>query len=1146
MIRRTGLIAAKMAAVAAALVVLAVGLAWARLAAGPVDLPAFTHEVEAELSRARDGRRVGIDGVQLSWSGHPRALTLEARGVRLLDEEGQAISRYREVTVGISGLSLLIGRIALVRADFVGGDVTVTMKRDGTTEVAFGPPGSAPDIVLPPSRDDEPIEARVRKALDGLARLMRPVGPGGQLRDLTVRGARLRIVDEGGGGRWSADDASFSLHRDRRVLALAASARLDGAQGAAPATLRVTADTGFQSALIEFGARDARPRALLSPAMLGVFAGLDAPMTASITIGLDRTRGVTQFEGDVTLGRGGALMAGERFSLDGGRVHGRYDLEDDVLVVDELALAGSRTRIRGGARLEHASSLLRGDPRAPAQFDIALPSLTLDVPGVFAAPFELANVRAAGAVSEGGIALTAFEATRGTARILATGRMRFAEIGPNHDIYPGIQLDGRVEGVIDPQAVLALWPITFVESARSYLADALLGGRVSDVAVRINASPQEIAAGQLADSSLDLRFKFENANVRYIDTMSPLTAARGEGDLKGNSFTLTVADARLDTLAVSQGRVEIPRLYPKGAPITIALRGEGEARTVVGLLMQQPIALGDRMPLDPATIGGRGVVNLTLQRPNQNDVPYDQLRFQVDGRFDDVSGALRESGMALSNGRLRVQGDQRAITISGPMRLGASDVNVTWTERLGVENDPRSSTYQIAGVFDAADLDRLGYPASEAARGRIGVTVTGQGAGFSVDHAQIALDLRQAQAFMPSAFWMKAPGVAAQARFNVSRTPERGYALTDIDVRGAGLSVQGRAQLFEDGRLQTLDLPHFTLDGRADLAISGQRGGDGALEISARGPLFDGSAFVDADDGVDVVAQARAATAASTQAGHPPPRTLPIRIAVRPDRFALRGGAVMTNAHADVTLLDGQVQTLIVEGRSPGDKAVQLALGPRPADPQGRVAFRADDAGFAWRAFTGANNIVGGVATASGTWRMGPPSIAQVTMRLRDFRVVQAPAMAHLLGSVASLTGFVEALNGEGISFTSLTASVTMTPDQISFAQARMSGPSLGLTATGTYNTHRDNLDVDGVVVPSYGLNSMLGGVPILGDLLVSRRGEGVFGMTYSAHGPVAQPRVAVNPLSALTPGILRRIFEPLAPRPTPPPAQASAGAPPG
>jgi len=127
------------------------------------------------------------------------------------------------------------------------------------------------------------------------------------------------------------------------------------------------------------------------------------------------------------------------------------------------------------------------------------------------------------------------------------------------------------------------------------------------------------------------------------------------------------------------------------------------------------------------------------------------------------------------------------------------------------------------------------------------------------------------------------------------------------------------------------------------------------------------------------------------------------------------------------------------------------------------------------------------------------------------------------------LTGMVEMLNGDGIGFSALDAQMSYANDQLVFTEGRMAGPSLGLTGAGSYNIARDNLDVDGVVAPSPGLNlSMLGEIPVIGDLLVSRRGEGVFGMTYSINGRAAEPRVGVNPVSALTPGILRRIFEPV------------------
>jgi hypothetical protein len=48
----------------------------------------------------------------------------------------------------------------------------------------------------------------------------------------------------------------------------------------------------------------------------------------------------------------------------------------------------------------------------------------------------------------------------------------------------------------------------------------------------------------------------------------------------------------------------------------------------------------------------------------------------------------------------------------------------------------------------------------------------------------------------------------------------------------------------------------------------------------------------------------------------------------------------------------------------------------------------------------------------------------------------------------------------------------------------------------------------------------------VIGGLLTSRTGEGVIGVTFSVNGPFNSTRVTANPLSALAPGVLRRIFE--------------------
>lgn len=1130
MIRRSTLIAVEILLGLIAALAIGVGVAWWRLSQGPIELNAIREHVQTELSAARGGRPVGIEDVQLAWSREGNALELRAVNVTIEDGRGGVLSEIERVRLELNVLPLFIGRVSLRHAEFLGGDITFTRKVNGAVHIAFGPEGAPADLIIDPPPPNETLEERVGRVLDSMEAAFRPVGPGGGLRELSVRRANLTIIDEGGGGRWTADTANFELARQGRSLALTADARLEGADGLAPANLRIATDTRFRSAVIEFGAENVRPRALFSPAALGPFAGLDAPMTADITIGLDRDVGVNQFEGGVAFGRGSAEMGGGRFELDGGRLHGRYDIQSDELTIDEIAFAGERTRIDGDIRIRDASAIMRAAPNQPAAFDISLPAMRLAMPGTFAEPVAFSNVRMVGVIvsAEPSIRFSQLTAQTGEATVHASGRLYWAVAGQGADrrMRTGIELDGRVDGVLDARVITHVWPMGLGEAARSFLQRSLQGGQVTETVARLDVRPSDRAAGVWRNEAVDVRFNVAGGAMQFAPTMSAVTGARGSGVLRGNSFQMTIPEATLNGLAITNGRVDIPRFKPRGELATISAHVEGGARNLLEILLQEPIGLGERLPIDVATANGRGSVNIRIQRPMLREAPFELWRFTVDGSIRDFSGAMTTRRVALSQGQLRIRGDQRAVTISGPIRAGTSAIeSVSWTEHIGRDGRNGRSEYRIAGDFDADDLDRLGYPIAQYAQGRIGVTVTGEGRGFDVDNAQIDLDLTHAAVEAPRSFWIKRAGVAASARFNVSRQNDGGLAFTNIDARGGGLTTQGRVRLTRDNNLVEADITRLAIEGRSDARVVATRAGDGALDVAIRGALFDVAPFM----GSAVSSPQSAAQAANAAPRAPSP---PLRASVIVSRLKMRGDATLSDARVDLAMLRGALSTLQVEGRSPGDRAFSLALGPRTGDPRGGVQFRSDDAGFAVRALTGMENVIGGTASAVGDWRGGPPSQARFTVRMRDFQVVRLPALAQLLSSAGSLTGLVDTLNGEGIGFAAFDAEMTYAGDRLSFTEGRMAGPAMGLTGAGSYDIRGDSLDIDGVVAPSPVLNlSMLGEIPVIGDLLVSRRGEGVFGMTYSINGRAEQPRVGVNPVSALTPGILRRIFEPVQPR---------------
>ena len=136
-----------------------------------------------------------------------------------------------------------------------------------------------------------------------------------------------------------------------------------------------------------------------------------------------------------------------------------------------------------------------------------------------------------------------------------------------------------------------------------------------------------------------------------------------------------------------------------------------------------------------------------------------------------------------------------------------------------------------------------------------------------------------------------------------------------------------------------------------------------------------------------------------------------------------------------------------------------------------------------------------------------------------DYKIINAPALAHVF-SIMSLTGILEALQGQGLVFTKLNIPFQLSQGVFHLKDAKSTGASLGFTASGKVFRHADIINLEGTVVPAYLINSVLGRIPVLGNLLTGgEKGGGVFAATYTMTGPMD------NPLSALTPGFLRNLF---------------------
>ena len=66
-------------------------------------------------------------------------------------------------------------------------------------------------------------------------------------------------------------------------------------------------------------------------------------------------------------------------------------------------------------------------------------------------------------------------------------------------------------------------------------------------------------------------------------------------------------------------------------------------------------------------------------------------------------------------------------------------------------------------------------------------------------------------------------------------------------------------------------------------------------------------------------------------------------------------------------------------------------------------------------------------------------------------------------------------------------------------------------------------LNFDGEISPIHLVNMLLKKIPIIGDLLIGKEGEGLFAFEFEMSGNSSDPEVSSNPLSIAKPQILER-----------------------
>ena len=198
-------------------------------------------------------------------------------------------------------------------------------------------------------------------------------------------------------------------------------------------------------------------------------------------------------------------------------------------------------------------------------------------------------------------------------------------------------------------------------------------------------------------------------------------------------------------------------------------------------------------------------------------------------------------------------------------------------------------------------------------------------------------------------------------------------------------------------------------------------------------------------------------------------------------------------------------------------------LSIKPKENSRELIITSDDAGLFLKTFNINKSGKEGEFILHGNYddtEESHPLNASVT--IRDMRLIKAPTLAKIL-NLASI-GIVSALSGEGILINKLKSEFVLNEGVLDLNKYEAYGPDIGFSNQGKIYLRKDEIDLEGAIIPMVTLNKIIGSIPVLGKILTNER-KGIWSFAYTITGNLDEPEVKVNPIKTITPGFIQKFF---------------------
>jgi hypothetical protein len=1116
-------------------VMLALFALWWRLSSGPIELDIATPWLTAAIKEnLGPGHEVEIGGTQLERDAKKRRTSLRIRDIVVRDADGTIVASAPKAEVGISGVSLLLGRIRADRLSLVGAEMAVRIESDSkitvfagsnkrpfvTASAASAPAPSQP--IRSPAKADRAAAAATAEPAASAAPLA-PAAPatgrssvpdlaaliawiesldasgldGRDLTEIGLQGGNLTVDDQRNGKQWTFTNIDLSVTRPKGggIAVALGSHSLER-----PWHLRAAMTPGqYGHRIIDIETQKLSTKDMMLAMRLSADQyEADLPLSGRIRADVGPDGIPHMLDGRIVVEKGLIVDLDDplvRVPIDRAEISLDWDKNRRALIAPFQVVSGG-TRITllaqfdsprdgsgiWGLQISGGGAVLASAPVDPHALVLNRVLLQLRInpakQRIDLDPSEVGN-------TDLGVALT--------------GSLDFSGDDPRVTL-------GLASTRMSVAALKRIWPVTVASKVRAWVLDHVQAGTIERIDISTNApwSTLKSSGPPVPDDGLLIQLTGHGGDIRPVEGLPAIRDADVNLHISGRTAVVNVGRGNVDIspgrkLSITNGVFEVPDTFPKAPPAKVRFRLDGSVPAAVELLSMQRLRDFSGAPVEASTSRGTLTAQVTLALPLKEDLAPGSSLYTVNMDVANFAAERMVMGQKVEAALLKVSANNLGHWIRGDVKINGVPSVLDYRKPRDGDADIR-----VQATLDENARSKFGFDLAGFLTGPVPIKLSGRAAEGESRFA-VEADLTQSKVDNLLPGWVKPPGRAGRATFTLIKQATA-TRIEDLVVEGAGTSVKGTLEVDAAGDVISANFPVFAVSDGDKATLKAERGADGALRVSVRGDVYDGRGFV----------KSTLTGPANSKQKTDKDVDLDIKIGT----VVGFNGETLRGLDLRLSRRGGVIMGLALNAKLGRDAPLTGDLRGRGSNGRQVLFIASNDAGAFFRFTDMYSKVAGGEM-----WVTLDPQSADLApqegiLNIRDFVVRGEGALERVATAPEQAGG-----GSLGVQFSRLRVEFTRSLGRFTIRDGLLRGPAIGGTVEGYIDYHRDEVRMRGTFVPLYGLNNMFGQLPIVGPFLGGSN-EGLLGVTYEVVGPPSTPVLRVNPISAVAPGLLRKFFE--------------------